>query len=139
MTSQLSKIVKHTILATVAMVSVGAQAAWDAKFLPNTDGLQYYSNYFIAEGDVRSVRELTSLYAPDENGHVYIENVTEYNCAQSTFQVVHSTGFRAWNEQGQVLPARHQGWQTVKSNSNEQLVLNRLCSKTLADAKKFIN
>lgn len=135
----INKLSKTLAAIAVCVASAGAQAAWDGKFLPNTDGLQYYSNYFVVEGNVRSVRELTSLHAPDAQGNLYIENVTEYNCAQNTFQVVQSTGFRSWNDRGDAMPLRHQGWQNAKPNSNEQLVLNRLCTKTLADAKKFID
>lgn len=136
----LNKFLTSLILVATSLFALNSQAAWDAKFLPQSDGLSYFSDYYVAEGDIRTVSQLTSFDKPTISGFLYVEMVTEYNCTQKTFQIVQSKGYRTWDDQGQPVQNMLGVWQKVKTNSNEQVVLNRLCNtNTLADAKKYVD
>lgn len=137
------KILKNTIRTLILAVTcaVGsAQAAWDAKYLPEPTGLNYLSDFYLDEGAVRTVKQLKSFDQPNSNGFLYIEQVTEYNCESNAYQVVESRGFRSWDDFGVHLKNNIGVWQPVQPNTNDHTVINRLCRQgTMADAKKYMN
>jgi hypothetical protein len=53
--------------------------------------------------------------------------------------VVKATGFKTWDDNGQSVDSLLGMWRAVKNGSNEQVMLNKLCNTSLADASKFTN
>lgn len=127
-----------TVLA-LACVAGSAQAAWDAKFSAEPNGVSYFADYYLAEGNWRTVRQLHSLDTPDANGFLYVENVAEYDCQKRTYAVVQSRGFRTWDDAGQDLKLSAGTWQPVVQDNTQQHALDRMCSvRKMADANSYI-
>lgn len=125
-------------LALTGLMSTTGQAAWDAKFMPQPEAKNYMSDYYLAVGDWRTVKQLESFDQPNANGHIYIENVAEFDCASQSFKIVESKGFASWNDYlGQNLKVVDT-WKPVEQNTKEHVVLNKLCSTKVADAKDRI-
>ena len=135
------KILKNAIvtavLATVGAVST-VQAAWDAKYMPEPSHSNYMSDVYVAQGSHRTVRQMDSFDQPDQNGFLYVERVTVYDCDRNTVQTIHSRGFRTWEDVGQELKTSG-AWQPVLTKS-DQTIIGRMCSGTpVADANEQTN
>lgn len=135
----MNKFVTSLILVASSVFALNSQAAWDAKYLPNPNGGHYFADYYVAQDQWRTVKQLQSFDTPDANGYLYIEHVAEYDCSRGTFALVQSRGFRTWDDPGVDLKSPAGTWQSVAVDSTQQHALNRMCSTpALADAKQYI-
>ena len=126
-------------MLALACVAGSAQAAWDAKFVAEPNGVSYFADYYLAEGNWRTVKQLHSLDKPDANGFLYVENVAEYDCQKRTYALVQSRGFRTWDDAGQNLKVNTVAWQPVVQDNTQQQALDRMCSvRKMADANSYI-
>ena len=136
--NSVKKLISSTMLA-LACVAGSAQAAWDAKFVAEPNGVSYFADYYLAEGNWRTVKQLHSLDQPDVNGFLYVEHVAEYDCQKRVYAVVQSRGFRTWDDVGQNLKLTTVAWHPVVQDNTQQQALDRMCSvRKMADAKSYI-
>jgi hypothetical protein len=70
---------------------------------------------------------------------LYLETIAQFSCTKNAIQVVKATGFKTWDDNGQSVDSLLGMWCVVKNGSNEQVMLNKLCNTSLADASKFTN
>lgn len=115
------------ILATigVCLTVTSSQAGWYTKPSLDISNEDYFSEFYLADGDWRTMKQLKSFSQPDPNGYLYIENVVEYDCSRNSVQVVQSKGFKSWDDQGQPLKNDIGIWQTVKAT--DKIVLDKIC------------
>jgi hypothetical protein len=121
-------------LAAASVIGITAHAAWDAKYIPDHNGKNYFSDYYLAEGSWRTIKQLESLNEPDQNGFIYYERVAEFDCSDKTYKIVQTKGYTSWEDFGREIKTPSAQWQSVIPNTNEHLVLNKLCSTKIADA-----
>jgi hypothetical protein len=136
----MNTVLKSLFVASIAASSLAAQAAWDLTIASNNDQYLYASaDSYVAEGDLRFSRQMTSNAAPDVNGFLYVETIAQFSCTKNAMKVVKATGFKTWDDNGQSVDSMLGAWRDVKSGSNEQVMLNKLCTTSVAEASNFTN
>ena len=131
---------KSFIVIAMAASSLAAQAAWDMTVASNNNDYLYASaDSYAADGDLRFSSQMTSNATPDANGFLYLETIAQYSCTKNAMQVVKATGFKTWDDNGQSVDSMLGSWREVKNGSNEQVMLNKLCNTSVAEASKFTN
>lgn len=131
---------KSLIVIAMAASSLAAQAAWDMTVASNNNDYLYASaDSYAADGDLRFSSQMTSNATPDANGFLYLETIAQYSCTKNAMQVVKATGFKTWDDNGQSVDSMLGSWREVKNGSNEQVMLNKLCNTSVAEASKFTN
>lgn len=131
---------KSLIVIVMAASSLAAQAAWDMTVASNNNDYLYASaDSYAADGDLRFSSQMTSNATPDANGFLYLETIAQYSCTKNAMQVVKATGFKTWDDNGQSVDSMLGSWREVKNGSNEQVMLNKLCNTSVAEASKFTN
>ena len=74
----MNTVLKSLFVASIAASSLVAQAAWDLTIASNNDQYLYASaDSYVAEGDLRFSRQMTSNAAPDVNGFLYVETIAQ--------------------------------------------------------------
>jgi hypothetical protein len=53
--------------------------------------------------------------------------------------LVKATGFKSWDDIGVSIDQTMGKWNVVKAGSPEQIMLNKLCNQSVADASSFVN
>lgn len=131
---------KSFIVIAMAASSLAAQAAWDMTVASNSNDYLYASaDSYAADGDLRFSSQMTSNATPDDNGFLYLETIAQFSCTKNAMQVVKATGFKTWDDNGQSVDSMLGSWREVKNGSNEQVMLNKLCNTSVAEASKFTN
>lgn len=131
---------KTLIVIVMAASSLAAQAAWDMTVASNNNDYLYASaDSYAADGDLRFSSQMTSNATPDANGFLYLETIAQFSCTKNAMQVVKATGFKTWDDNGQSVDSMLGSWREVKNGSNEQVMLNKLCNTSVAEASKFTN
>ena len=131
---------KSLIVIAIAVSSLAAQAAWDMTVASNNNDYLYASaDSYAADGDLRFSSQMTSNATPDANGFLYLETIAQFSCTKNAMQVVKATGFKTWDDNGQSVDSMLGSWREVKNGSNEQVMLNKLCNTSVAEASKFTN
>lgn len=134
-----SSVFKLITISSIAMLASVSHAAWDVNFAQNNSQFLAASSSFAADGDLRFAAQMISTNEPDANGFVYVENLAQYNCQKNAYQLVKSTGFKSWDDKGVSLDQAIGKWINVKAGTPEQLMLNKLCNQSFADASNIIN
>jgi hypothetical protein len=134
-----SSAFKLITISSIAMLASVSHAAWDVNFAQNNSQFLAASSSFAADGDLRFAAQMISTNEPDANGFVYVENLAQYNCQKNAYQLVKSTGFKSWDDKGVSLDQAMGKWINVKAGTPEQLMLNKLCNQSFADASNIIN
>jgi hypothetical protein len=134
-----SSVFKLITISSIAMLASVSHAAWDVNFAQNNSQFLAASSSFAADGDLRFASQMISTNEPDANGFVYVENLAQYNCQKNAYQLVKSTGFKSWDDKGVSLDQAMGKWINVKAGTPEQLMLNKLCNQSFADASNIIN
>ena len=136
----MNSFLKSLFVIAVTATTVAAQASWDVSVASNNNEYLYASaDSYAADGDLRFARQMTSSATPDANGFLYLETIAQFSCTKNAIQVVKATGFKTWDDNGQSVDSLLGMWRVVKNGSNEQVMLNKLCNTSLADATKFNN
>jgi hypothetical protein len=131
---------KSLFVVAMAASSLAAQAAWDMTVASNNNQYLYAAaDSYAADGDLRFSRQMTSNETPDTNGFLYLETIAQFSCTKNAMQVVKATGFKTWDDNGQSVDSMLGAWRDIKNGSNEQVMLNKLCNTSVADASKFSN
>ena len=136
MTTSIIKLIAISSFSVLASVS---HAAWDISITQDNSQLLAASSSFSADGELRFASQMISTNEPDANGFVYVENLAQYNCQKNAYQLVKSTGFKSWDDKGVSLDQAMGKWINVKAGTPEQLMLNKLCKQSFADASNIIN
>ena len=136
MNTSIFKLIAISSLAVLASVS---HAAWDISISQDKSQLLAASSSFAADGELRFASQMISTNEPDANGFVYVENLAQYNCPKNAYQLVKAIGFKSWDDKGVSIDQAMGKWNVVKAGSPEQLMLNKLCNQSMADASSFIN
>ena len=134
-----TSIYKLIAISSIAMLATTSHAAWDINIAQDKSQLLAASSSFTADGDLRFAAQMLSTNEPDANGFVYVENIVQYNCQKNAYQLVKSTGFKSWDDKGVSLDQAMGKWINVKAGTPEQLMLNKLCNQSFADASSIIN
>jgi len=126
---------KKSVLSFIfASIAFSANAAYDAKFVQGPESISYFSDFYLAKDDWRTIKQLETLNEPDQNGYIYVEHVSEYNCSNQTYKIVETKGFKTWDDVGTEFKLSDNNWKPVKGKY--QYVYSKLCGTTkLADAK----
>ena len=134
-----TSFLKFIAISSFTLAASVSHAAWDINIAQENRQLLAASTSFTSDGDLRIASQMLSTNEPDANGFVYVENIAQYNCQKSAFQLVKATGFKSWDDKGVSIDQAIGKWTTVKAGSPEQLMLNKLCNQSVADASSFIN
>jgi hypothetical protein len=70
---------------------------------------------------------------------LYVETIAQFSCTKNAMKVVKATGFKTWDDNGQSVDSMLGAWRDVKNGSNEQVMLNKLCTTSVAEASNFTN
>jgi len=131
---------KSFIVISMSSSSFAAQVAWDMTVASNYNDYLYASaDSYAAGGDLRFSSQMTSNATPDSNGFLYLETIAQFSCTKNAMQVVKATGFKTWDYNGHSVDSMLGSWREVKNGSNEQVMLNKLCNTSVAEASKFTN
>lgn len=127
--------------AATALISFAsfAQASWDISISEGSSQLLASSNSFATDGELRFAAQMISTDTPDSNGFLYVENIAQYNCDKNAYQLVKATGYKTWDDQGVSIDAAMGKWLPVVSGTPEQIMINKLCKLSVADASSAIN
>ena len=134
-----TSIYKLIAISSFAMLATTSHAAWDINIAQDKSQLLAASSSFTADGDLRFAAQMLSTNEPDANGFVYVENLAKYNCQKNAYQLVKATGFKSWDDIGVSIDQTMGKWNVVKAGSPEQIMLNKLCNQSVADASSFVN
>ena len=134
-----TSIFKLIAISSITLLASVSHAAWDISITQDNSQLLAASNSFAADGELRFASQMISNNAPDANGFLYVENLAQYNCPKNAYQLVRSIGFQSWDDKGVSIDQALGKWNVVKAGSPEQLMLNKLCNQSMADASSFIN
>ena len=134
-----TSIFKLIAISSITVLASVSHAAWDITISQDKSQLLAASNSFAADGELRFASQMISTNEPDANGFVYVENLAQYNCRKNAYQLVKSTGFKSWDDKGVSLDQAMGKWINVKAGTPEQLMLNKLCNQSFADASNIIN
>lgn len=130
---------KHIALSSLfACVSL-SHAGWDVTINEGQNQLLASSNSFAADGQLRFAAQMISTDTPDANGYLYVENIAQYNCEKNTYQLVKATGFKSWDDQGVSIDSALGKWMPVVGGTSQQVMMNKLCNFSIADASSFIS
>ena len=132
-------IIKLIAISSFSVLASFSHAAWDISISQDNSQLLAASSSFAADGDLRFASQMISTNEPDANGFVYVENLAQYNCQKNAYQLVKAIGFKSWDDKGVSIDQAMGKWNVVKAGSPEQLMLNKLCNQSMADASSFIN
>jgi len=134
-----TSIFKLIAISSITLLASVSHAAWDISISEDKTQLLAASSSFAADGDLRFASQMISNNEPDANGFLYVENIAQYNCQKSAYQLVRAIGFKSWDDKGVSIDQAMGKWNVVKAGSPEQLMLNKLCNQSMADASSFIN
>jgi hypothetical protein len=134
-----TSIFKLIAISSITLLASVSHAAWDISISDDKSQLLVASNSFAADGDLRFASQMISNNEPDANGFLYVENIAQYNCQKRAYQLVRAIGFKSWDDKGVSIDQAMGKWNVVKAGSPEQLMLNKLCNQSMADASSFIN
>ena len=134
-----TSIIKLIAISSITLLASVSHAAWDISISDDKSQLLVASNSFAADGDLRFASQMISNNEPDANGFLYVENIAQYNCQKGAYQLVKAIGFTSWDDKGVSIDQAMGKWNVVKAGSPEQVMLNKLCNQSVADASSFIN
>jgi hypothetical protein len=134
-----TSIFKLIAISSITLLASVSHAAWDISISEDKTQLLAASSSFAADGDLRFASQMISNNEPDANGFLYVENIAQYNCQKSAYHLVRAIGFKSWDDKGVSIDQAMGKWNVVKAGSPEQLMLNKLCNQSMADASSFIN
>ena len=134
-----TSIYKLIAISSITLLASVSHAAWDISISQDNSQLLVASNSFAADGELRFASQMISTNEPDANGFLYVENSAKYNCQKNAYQLVKATGFKSWDDIGVSIDQTMGKWNVVKAGSPEQLILNKLCKQSVADASSFFN
>jgi hypothetical protein len=138
-TAMNTSIFKLIAISSITVLASVSHAAWDISISDNDSQLLAASNSFATDGELRFASQMTSTNEPDANGFLYVENIAQYNCQKSAYQLVRSIGFKSWDDKGVSIDQALGKWNVPKAGTPEQVMLNKLCNQSMADASSFIN
>lgn len=134
-TSFAQKLIASSMLAVASL----AHAGWDVSINEGQSQLLAATSSFATDGELRFASQMVSTDTPDANGFLYVENIAQYSCDKNAYQLVKATGFKSWDDQGVSIDNALGKWMPVVAGTSQQVMLNKLCKISVADASGVIN